>query len=75
MLIRDPGFRSAAAIRARCLTALAAVVASTLLAGCSMLDAVPIPGMDYIAGEEGLLRDRQGDYLEAQVLPPTRIPD
>jgi len=75
MLIRDPGFRSAAAIRARCLTALAAVFASTLLAGCSMLDAVPIPGMDYIAGEEGLLRDRQGDYLEAQVLPPTRIPD
>jgi len=40
-----------------------------------MFDRVPIPGFDYIAGEEGLLRDRQGDYLEAEVLPPTRIPD
>lgn len=48
---------------------------SAMLVGCSMLSSVPIPGMDYIAGEEGLLRDRQGDYLEAQVLPPTRIPD
>lgn len=45
------------------------------LGGCSMLSAVPIPGMDYIAGEEGLLRDRQADYLEAEVLPPTQIPD
>lgn len=44
------------------------------IAGCSMMNAVPIPGMDYIAGEEGLLRDRQGDYLDAQVLPPTQIP-
>jgi len=51
------------------------VMASGLLSSCSMLPSVPIPGMDYIAGEEGLLRDRQGDYLEAQVLPPTRIPD
>lgn len=54
---------------------LAALAASVLLSGCSLLDSVPIPGMDYIAGEEGLLRDRQGDYLEAEVLPPTRIPD
>jgi len=45
------------------------------LSACSMFDRVPIPGFDYIAGEEGLLRDRQGDYLEAEVLPPTRIPD
>lgn len=45
------------------------------LASCSRLPSVPIPGMDYIAGEEGLLRDRQGDYLEAQVLPRTRIPE
>ena len=44
------------------------------LSGCSMLNKVPIPGMDFVAGEEGLLRDRQGDYLEAEVLPPTRIP-
>jgi outer membrane protein assembly factor BamC len=44
------------------------------LHGCSMLPSVPIPGLDYIAGEEGLLRDRQGDYLDAEVLPPTQIP-
>jgi len=53
---------------------LAGILTCLLLSGCSLLDAVPIPGMDYIAGEEGLLRDRQADYLDAQVLPPTRIP-
>lgn len=51
-----------------------AVPAMCLLSGCSLLSSVPIPGMDYIAGEEGLLRDRQADYLEAEVLPPTQIP-
>jgi len=45
-----------------------------LLSACSIMPSVPIPGLDYIAGEEGLLRDRQADYLEAPVLPPTRIP-
>ena len=44
------------------------------LHGCSMLPSVPIPGLDYLAGEEGLLRDRQADYLEAEVLPPTQVP-
>ena len=39
-----------------------------------MIPSIPIPGLDYIAGEEGLLRDRKGDYLEAEVLPPTQIP-
>lgn len=52
-----------------------AILFPALLSGCSALQSVPIPGMDYIAGEEGLLRDRQGDYLQAQILPPTRIPD
>jgi len=44
------------------------------LCACSMLSSVPIPGLDYIAGEEGLLRDRKADYLEAEVLPRTTIP-
>jgi outer membrane protein assembly factor BamC len=44
------------------------------LHGCSMLSSIPIPGLDFVAGEEGLLRDRQADYLEAEVLPPTQIP-
>jgi len=39
-----------------------------------MLPSIPIPGLDYVAGEEGLLRDRQADYLDAEVLPPTQIP-
>lgn len=51
-----------------------ALVMVPMLAGCSLLSSVPIPGLDYIAGEEGLLRDRKADYLEAEVLPPTRIP-
>jgi len=53
---------------------LTVLVTVSMLAGCSLLSSVPIPGMDYIAGEEGLLRDRKADYLEAEVLPPTRIP-
>ena len=44
------------------------------LHGCSMLSSIPIPGLDYVAGEEGLLRDRQADYLDAEVLPPTQVP-
>jgi len=50
------------------------VFSCIFLSGCSMLNKVPIPGMDYIAGEEGLLRDRQADYLDAEVLPRTKIP-
>ena len=53
---------------------LGVLLAACMLASCSMIPSVPIPGMDYIAGEEGLLRDRQGDYLEAEVLPRTRVP-
>ncbi len=45
-----------------------------VVCGCSMFSSIPIPGLDYIAGEEGLLRDRQADYLEAEVLPRTTIP-
>lgn len=62
--------RKFAAFLAR-LSVLASLLA---VGGCSVLQSVPIPGMDYVAGEEGLLRDRQGDYLEAEILPRTEIP-
>jgi outer membrane protein assembly factor BamC len=43
------------------------------LGGCSWLAGVP--GMNRIAGEEGVFRDRQGEYLEATTIPRTRIPE
>jgi outer membrane protein assembly factor BamC len=43
------------------------------LAGCSWLTAVP--GMERVVGQEGMFRDRQGEYLRAETIPRTRIPD
>jgi len=43
------------------------------LAACSWLGAVP--GMNRVVGEEGMFRDRQGEYLLASTIPRTRIPD
>lgn len=43
------------------------------LGACSWLAAVP--GADRIVGEEGVFRDRQGEYLEAGTIPRTEIPE
>lgn len=43
---------------------------SLALGGCSW-----VPGMDRLVGDEGVFRDRQGEYLEAESIPPTRVPD
>jgi outer membrane protein assembly factor BamC len=42
------------------------------LGGCSML--AKVPGMGRVAGEDGVFRDRQGEYLEARTIPRTQIP-
>ncbi|MES2624272.1 MAG: outer membrane protein assembly factor BamC [Pseudomonadota bacterium] len=42
------------------------------LGGCSLI--AKVPGMDRVAGEEGMFRDRQGEYLEAETIPRTQIP-
>jgi outer membrane protein assembly factor BamC len=47
------------------------------LAGCSMLPDIPdvkVPGMDKLTGENGMFRDRKGDYLKAATIPRTSIP-
>ena len=47
------------------------------LSACSMIPdipKVPVPGMARLVGEEGLFKDRKGEYLEAQTIPRTRIP-
>lgn len=51
-------------------TALCALALT--LSGCSLI--AKVPGMDRIAGEEGMFRDRQGEYLEARTIPRTEIP-
>ena len=57
-------------------SAVKPLVASLLLpalGACSWLDAVP--GADRLIGEEGMFRDRQGEYLEAETIPRTVIPE
>lgn len=43
-----------------------------VLGACSWVGAVP--GMDRVVGEEGIFRDRQGEYLQAATIPRTEIP-
>lgn len=43
------------------------------LGACSWLGA--IPGADRLVGEEGMFRDRQAEYLQAQTIPRTVIPE
>ena len=43
---------------------LLSTAVSTVLAGCS-----------YLTGDDGVFRDRQGDYLASPVIPPMTIPD
>jgi outer membrane protein assembly factor BamC len=50
----------------------AAALLLPFLGGCSWLSAVP--GVDRVIGDEGLIRDRQGEYLEAVTIPRTEIP-
>lgn len=45
----------------------------SVLCACSWLGAVP--GADRFVGEEGIFRDRQGEYLEAVTIPRTEIPE
>jgi outer membrane protein assembly factor BamC len=42
------------------------------LGACSWVGSVP--GMDRLTGEEGVFRDRQAEYLEAETIPRTEIP-
>jgi len=53
------------------------LLALSALSGCSMLPDLPdvsVPGWDKVTGENGMFRDRKGDYLEAQTIPRTQIP-
>jgi outer membrane protein assembly factor BamC len=53
---------------------LTAMSALAVLSACSMLAAVPIPGLDKVAGENGMFRDRKGEYLQAATIPRTEVP-
>ncbi|MGV3592250.1 MAG: outer membrane protein assembly factor BamC [Gammaproteobacteria bacterium] len=57
-------------------SAVSPLVAGLLLpalGACSWLGAVP--GADRLVGDEGMFRDRQGEYLEAETIPRTVIPE
>jgi len=45
-----------------------------VLASCSLLPDVRVPGMDRITGEDGMFRDRKEEYLQAETIPRTQIP-
>lgn len=52
---------------------LAVIPAAFALGGCSWFSWVP--GMDRVTGEDGVFRDRQGEYLQATTIPRTEIPE
>lgn len=45
-----------------------------LLASCSLVPDVRVPGMDRIVGEEGMFRDRKEEYLQAETIPRMQVP-
>jgi outer membrane protein assembly factor BamC len=45
-----------------------------LLASCSLLPEVRVPGMDRVVGDDGLFRDRKEEYLQAETIPRTQVP-
>lgn len=48
------------------------ILACLPLGACSWLGRMPVT--DRVFGEEGMFRDRQGEYLEARTIPRTEIP-
>ncbi|MBL4820890.1 MAG: outer membrane protein assembly factor BamC [Gammaproteobacteria bacterium] len=40
-----------------------------------LLALIVLPSCRYLTGDDGVFRDRQGDYLEAPVEPTIRVPD
>lgn len=58
----------------RNIPAAAGLVLLPLLASCSLIPDVRVPGMDRVLGEEGMFRDRKEEYLQAETIPRTQIP-
>jgi outer membrane protein assembly factor BamC len=44
------------------------------VSACSWIPDVPVPGINRLTGEDGMFRDRKGDYLEAETIPRTEVP-
>jgi len=57
-----------------CLPRAAALSLLPLLASCSLIPEVRVPGMERVLGEEGMFRDRKEEYLQAKTIPRTQIP-
>lgn len=57
---------------ARKLIALSSL--TVLVSACSLIAEAPVPGLNRLVGEEGMFRDRKGDYLKAETIPRTEIP-
>lgn len=48
---------------------------SSMLRSLLLVTLLILSGCRFITGDNGFLRDRQGDYLSAQITPDMRIPD
>jgi outer membrane protein assembly factor BamC len=62
----------AALTQSHCTTRAAMCMLALVLSGCSLI--AKVPGMGRVAGEDGMFRDRQGEYLQARTIPRTEIP-
>lgn len=55
------------------LPAVSVLLSAGILSACSTVSS--IPGVSAIVGEDGYLRDRSGEYIEADTIPRTEIPE
>ncbi|MEX2366516.1 MAG: outer membrane protein assembly factor BamC, partial [Pseudohongiellaceae bacterium] len=53
---------------------LVCMLSGALLSACSIPLVDRLPGSERFTGENALIRDRQGEYLQAETIPRTRIP-
>jgi len=54
------------------ITTLACIAACAAISGCSML--AKVPGAGKVVGDNGVFRDHKGDYLKAETIPRTKVP-
>jgi outer membrane protein assembly factor BamC len=59
-------------VSARAIKLCLLVPTVAVLGACSMV--AKVPGMSKIAGEDGMFRDRKGDYLKAETISRTQVP-
>ncbi len=54
------------------ISTLAGISVCVVISGCSMM--AKVPGAGKVVGDNGIFRDHKGDYLKAETIPRTKVP-